>query len=108
MRMDSALLGLVVTAAVLTSSCRTMNSVTAPSPGDVSGAAGSQSCDATRVHWAIGQRATDELLERARVAARARAARFLRPNQPVTLEYFGWRLNLTLDEQEVVRSANCG
>jgi uncharacterized protein YceK len=108
MRIYSALLASAVTAAALTSGCGTINSMTAPSPIDRSGAAGSQSCDASKAQWAIGQRATDELLEEARAAAGARTARFLRPNQPITMEYFGWRLNLGLNEQDVVRSANCG
>ena len=68
----------------------------------------SGSCDASKAQWTVGQRASDELLERARVAAGATTARFLRPNQPITTEYFGWRLNLGLNEQDVVRSASCG
>jgi hypothetical protein len=109
MRVHSALLAFAVTTAVLAAGCgSTISSVTAPSPIDASGAAGSQSCDASKAQWAIGQRATDELLEGARAAAGARTARFLRPNQPITMEYFGWRLNLGLNEQDIVRSATCG
>lgn len=69
---------------------------------------GPGSCDAIKVQWAIGQPASDELLERARVGAGAGSARFLRPNQPVTMEYLGSRLNLGLDAQDVVRSVVCG
>jgi hypothetical protein len=109
MRFHSAFLASAVTAAVLTGACgNKINSVTAPSPIDASSAAGSQSCDAGKAQWAIGQRATDELLEQARAAAGARTARFLRPDQPITREYFGWRLNLGLNEHDVVRSVNCG
>jgi Peptidase inhibitor I78 family len=74
-----------------------------PTPPPASG-----SCDHTRVRWAIGQPASDELLERARVGAGAGSARFLRPNQPVTMEYLGSRLNLGLDDRGVVRSVVCG
>jgi Peptidase inhibitor I78 family len=66
------------------------------------------SCDASKAQWAVGQRAADNLLERARATAGARTARFLRPNQPVTMEYSGSRLNLGLAEQNVVRSVTCG
>jgi hypothetical protein len=66
------------------------------------------SCDSTKAEWAIGQRASDELLERARVAAGAGSARFLRPNQPITMEYLGSRLNLGLDARDVVYSVVCG
>lgn len=58
--------------------------------------------------WAIGEAKSDALLERARVAAGAGSARFLRPNEPVTLEYVGSRLNLGLDLRDLVRTVVCG
>jgi hypothetical protein len=48
------------------------------------------------------------LLERARVDAGAASARFLRPNDPITTEYSGSRLNLGLDARDIVRSVVCG
>jgi MoxR-like ATPase len=74
-----------------------------PSPPPVS-----DSCDAAKAQFAIGQRASSDLLERARVAAQARSARFLRPNDRITLEFLGSRLNLILNDQDVVHSATCG
>jgi hypothetical protein len=68
----------------------------------------SGSCDGSKAEWAIGERASNELLERARIAAGAGSARFVRPNEPVTTEYLGSRLNLGLDTQEIVRSVVCG
>jgi len=65
-------------------------------------------CDATKAQWTIGERASDELLERARVAAQAGTARFLRPNQIITMEYSSSRLNLDLNEEDVVRGVRCG
>ena len=67
-----------------------------------------ETCDASKAQTAIGQRASAALLERARVAAEAKTARFLRPNEAVTLEYLGSRLNLGLNERDVVRSVTCG
>jgi hypothetical protein len=60
------------------------------------------------VQWTIGEPASSELLEHARLAAGAASARFLRPNQAITMEYLGSRLNLGLDERDIVRSAVCG
>jgi hypothetical protein len=60
------------------------------------------------VRGAIGQRATPALLERARVAATASTARFIRPNEAITMEYNGSRLNLYLNERDVVRGVICG
>lgn len=65
-------------------------------------------CDAGRAQFALGQRASDELLERARLAAGAATARFIRPDEAVTLEFLGSRLNLGLDARDVVRAVSCG
>ena len=65
-------------------------------------------CDATKARFAIGRRAGDELLERARVAAQASVARFLRPKQPITMEFSASRLNLNLNERGIVYTAYCG
>lgn len=66
------------------------------------------SCDHTKVRWAVGERASQELLDRAKEAAGARSARFLRPGQIITMEYSASRLNLELDEQEIVHTVRCG
>jgi hypothetical protein len=67
-----------------------------------------EDCDATKAEWAIGEPESGELLERARVAAQAKSARFLRPNQIITMEYSSSRLNLHLGTQGVVGSVRCG
>jgi hypothetical protein len=67
-----------------------------------------ENCDATKAQWAIGEPESGELLERARVAAQAKSARFLRPNQIITMEYSSSRLNLHLGTQGVVGSVRCG
>ena len=97
---------LLATMLAATSACltRTPTSPIAPTPPQ----AATASCDAAKAQWAIGERASAELLERARVAAAAGSARFLRPNEPVTMEYLGSRLNLALDAKDVVRTVGCG
>jgi len=127
MILRNALISTVLAVGCLTSGCSTTGRITAPSPGDASGQSGSSqesqrqpppappttppssgTCDVEKARFALGQRATDDLLARARQAAGASVARFLRPNQPITTEYLGSRLNLGLDERDVVRSVNCG
>ena len=49
-----------------------------------------------------------DLLDRARDAAQASVARFIRPNEAITMEFAPWRLNLGLDAQDVVTSVTCG
>jgi hypothetical protein len=68
----------------------------------------SSTCDDSKARWAIGERGSDQLLERARAAAGAASARFIRPGQAVTTEYLGSRLNLRLDTHEIVQSVSCG
>jgi hypothetical protein len=65
-------------------------------------------CVADRAQWAIGQAASASLLERARVDATASIARFIRPNEAITMEFSPARLNLYLDEHDVVRGVICG
>jgi hypothetical protein len=66
------------------------------------------SCDASKAQFALGERASQELLDRARVAAGARDARFIRPNEAITLEFLPTRLNLNLNTKDVVHSLYCG
>lgn len=98
----------------LTMGCNDRNTTpTSPLPGpsDSIGSTGqpaSGSCDDSNARWAIGQRASRDLLERARTAAQAKVARFIRPNQPITMEFSPERLNLGLDRRDVVISVSCG
>ncbi len=73
-----------------------------------SGPPGFVSCDHLKAQRAIGQPASNDLLERARTDAGATIARFLRPNDVITMEFLAWRLNVLLDAKHVVRSMYCG
>ena len=105
----------------------TRNSPTSPTsvdssvpPGSINGAARSplapppppgapsSSCDASKAQFVIAAPATNEVLEQARVAAKAESARFLRPDEPITTEYLPSRLNLRLDQRNRVATAYCG
>ncbi|WP_024892043.1 I78 family peptidase inhibitor [Luteimonas huabeiensis] len=65
-------------------------------------------CDAGRVQSFVGQAASDDVVERARVGAGASVARTLKPGQAVTLEYMEGRLNLYLDEAGTIAELRCG
>ena len=64
-------------------------------------------CDHRKAQWAVGEAASSQLLEKARVAAGAETARFLRLGEPTTLEYRFGRLNLGLDSRNIVRRVEC-
>lgn len=66
------------------------------------------SCDATRAEWAIGQTLDEALLERARVDAGASQVRSRKPDQVVTMEFNGERLNVDVDAAGNVTGVRCG
>ena len=120
----SLLLTIVVAATAMLSTCGRTDTVNSPSaigPGQGLGPdnrgpvpppsptpPSSGTCDATQAQFAVGQVASNDLLERARIAAGAGSARFLRPNQPITTEFLGSRLNLNLNDRDIVNGVTCG
>lgn len=83
----------------------------ASAPASDDGGAAAQStagCDADAARSVIGQQATPEVLEQARTAAGAQDVRTLAPGQVVTMEYREGRLNVEVDEANVVTAVRCG
>ncbi|MCL9658845.1 hypothetical protein L2088_29505 [Pseudomonas protegens] len=91
-------------AAVVLSGCSTTGSTKEP----VASESGRTRCEATAAEFAVGKKASPELLEQARTRAGAQYARFLKPNDMITLEYRSDRLNLNTDAGLVVTRVNCG
>lgn len=56
----------------------------------------------------IGQKATQSVLEDLRTRSGAATARILRPGQLVTMEYNDTRLNLIVDDKDVMTAIRCG
>jgi hypothetical protein len=65
-------------------------------------------CEAPKAEFAVGQRYSPELAERAGRAAGARDARKLAPGAVATTDFREDRLNLHVDDQEAVRRVTCG
>ncbi|UHQ23497.1 Elastase inhibitor AFLEI Flags: Precursor [Lysobacter sp. 5GHs7-4] len=57
---------------------------------------------------AVGKTASADVVERARTDAGAQAARVLKPGQMVTMEYQEGRLNIDVDENNVIVAVRCG
>ncbi len=91
-------------AAVVLSGCSTAGSTKEP----VASESGHARCEASAAEFAIGKKASPELLEQARSRSGAQYARFLKPNDMITLEYRSDRLNLNTDAGLVVTRVNCG
>lgn len=67
-----------------------------------------KTCDASSLQSQIGQKATQSVLEDLRTRSAATTARILRPGQLVTMEYNDTRLNLIVDDKDVMTAIRCG
>ncbi|WP_433588258.1 I78 family peptidase inhibitor [Pseudomonas koreensis] len=105
MPLKFASLGALMAVAML-AGCGTTSSESAKDP--VATDAGHSRCEAKAAEFAIGKKASPELLDQARVKAGAQNARFLKPTDMITLEYRSDRLNLNTDANLVVTRVNCG
>jgi uncharacterized lipoprotein len=70
--------------------------------------AAATACDDSQAQWAVGKKVTEAEVEQARKDSGAETARTLKPNQMVTMEFNGNRLNLDLDDAGTVTAIRCG
>ncbi len=94
-------------AVTLLAGCSTTSSESAKAPVTTTDT-GHSRCEAKAAEFTLGKAASPELLEQARTRAGAQNARFLSPNDMMTLDYRSDRLNLHTDAKRVVTSVNCG
>ncbi|MFC4728415.1 I78 family peptidase inhibitor [Coralloluteibacterium thermophilus] len=66
-----------------------------------------QDCDADGARDLVGQAWNDGMQERARTAANARTVRVVRPDDAVTMDFRGDRLNVLLDADDRVTEVAC-
>ena len=79
-----------------------------PDPGVATTPPPVGTCDASQVEGLVGQVYTEALAEQARQDAGAAKVRMLKPNQPVTMEFLGERLNIEVDDKNLVSGVRCG
>jgi hypothetical protein len=65
-------------------------------------------CNPVPAHVFIGEPATAENVEGARIAAGASTVRTISPGQVVTMEYLDSRLNLDIGSDNLILDARCG
>jgi len=102
---------LLAAAAVLASAACTTPAPDTGSPAAVANepaTAATAPCNAERVRWAIGQKASADVVTRAQSESGSASVRVLGPNTPMTKDLRTDRLNLMTDAQEVVTDVNCG
>lgn len=78
-----------------------------PAPADHA-VAGAHLCDVARVDALAGHAATPSNLDLARELSGAGSVRVIGPGEPVTEDYSASRLNLEVDDDEVILRAACG
>ena len=66
------------------------------------------SCDASQVQGLVGQAYSKDIAQQAKQDANATQVRMLKPNQPITAEYLGERLNIEVDDKNLVSGVRCG
>ena len=67
-----------------------------------------ENCDASKAQAYAGKVASADVAEAARKAAGAEVVRWLRPGMAVTMEYRVGRLNITIDDKNLITRINCG
>ncbi|MEO5565945.1 MAG: I78 family peptidase inhibitor [Luteimonas sp.] len=65
-------------------------------------------CVAEPATWALGKAATNDVVERIRVDTHSQTARVLRPDQAVTLEFLGERVNVRVNKRNAITGVSCG
>ena len=65
-------------------------------------------CQADPGQRFVGQAATDDIVEQARIATGATTVRVLKPGMMATMDFRDDRLDLHLDEHGVIASVTCG
>ena len=65
-------------------------------------------CDADPAQKLVGQPYTESLEQEALTLSGSKTVRTLRPRQVITMEYDPERVNLRLDEQDIISSIGCG
>jgi len=65
-------------------------------------------CNSAAATWAIGERASPRVIERATYDSGARSARVVGPGEAVTMEFNGDRLSIYTDGVGSIRDVRCG
>ena len=65
-------------------------------------------CNAEPVQHLLEERITTDLAERARIESGAAQLRVTHPNQPVTMDYNPQRLNIDIDDDDIIIRLSCG
>lgn len=111
--MHKLVLTSVLTLSGMLAACSSTVDLDAPrtAPSNSSSSLFSQSeyrCDAGPAQKLTGQTYSDNIEQQAKALSGSRTVRTLRPGQVITMEYDPERINLRLDERDIVTTVGCG
>ncbi|MDT4856988.1 Peptidase inhibitor I78 family protein [compost metagenome] len=99
-------------AGLLLAGCSSTDKPAASTPAaaeeTASAAAPSGSCDSAAVASLVGKTVNVALVEQAKRQSGAETARVLRPHDVMTMDYNSRRLNIDVNETDVVQQFTCG
>ena len=96
--------GVAAAAAILATGCTTVPVVPQPLPP----APPPLACNAAGAGWALGERASAGVLERATIDSGARSARVIEPGEVVTMEFSPDRLTILVNGRNRITDLRCG
>lgn len=70
--------------------------------------AGTMTCDDSKGQTAVGQTATQSMVDKVIADTGSRTARVIKPGQAVTMDYSDERVNIHVDAKNVITSVKCG
>ncbi len=84
--------------------------IPAPPPGSSMSPpmAGTMKCDDSRGQTAVGQTATQAMVDKIIADTGSRTARVVKPGQAVTMDYREDRVNVNVDAKNVIIAVKCG
>ncbi len=85
-----------------------LNGCSSTSEPEHAAAHGNGRCNAEPVQNLVEQRLTTDLAEQARKESGAQILRVTQPHQPVTLDYNMQRLNIEIDDGDIILRVSCG
>lgn len=110
--MNKMILTSIMTLSGLLAACTSAVDLDAPrTPSSSSSSmfsSGEYRCDADPAQKLVGQNFSERLEQEALDLSGSRTVRTLRPRQVITMEYNPERINVRLDERDVVTSVGCG
>ena len=81
---------------------------TEPTPAQAAPPAAAMQCDAAKAQWAVGQTASQDVVDKVVKESGSSTSRVLKPGQPMTMDYREDRVNIHVDDKNVITEVKCG